>query len=87
MKKLDVAIIRDMAEEIFRLTMLAVMAGLCIVFIKANMAAVVWFFAITFTPMFHTYARKRITNRTTHERKLALFTKNPNSRAGLFGTK
>jgi hypothetical protein len=86
MKTLDVATIRDMAEAIASRAILAAMAMLCIRFIMAYMAASVWFQTISTVPLFTCiYARKRIVNRIIHHRKYALFTKNPNSRAGLFG--
>jgi hypothetical protein len=86
MKTLDAATIRDMAENYASKVMLAAMATLCISFIRAYMAPSVWFYTIIVAPFFAcAYARKRITNRVTHHRKFALFPKNPNSRAGLFG--
>jgi len=86
MKNVDAAKIRDMVTAIAAKTMLAAMAALCIRFIRAYMAASVWCQTISVKPLLTcTYARKRVANRVTHERKFALFTKNPNSRAGLFG--
>jgi len=86
MKTLDAATINGMAEEVVLKTMLAAMAMLCIRFFRAYMVASAWFYTIIIAPFFTcAYARKRITNRVTHHRKFALFTKNPNSRAGLFG--
>ncbi len=86
MKKLDAATSRDMTETFAREIMLAAMTTLCIRFILAYMAASVWFYTIIVAPFFScAYARKRISNRITHHRKFALFPKNPNSRAGLFG--
>ena len=86
MKWFDAAIIEDMAEGFALKIMLAAMAMLCIRFFRAYMVASVWFYTIIVAPFFTcAYARKRITNLFTHTRKFALFTKNPNSRAGLFG--
>jgi hypothetical protein len=86
MKMFDAATIKDKAEVFASKTMLAAMAVLCIRFFRAYMAASVWFYTIIAAPFFTcAYARKRITNRVTHHRKFALFPKNPNSRAGLFG--
>ena len=83
---LDAATIRDMAEAIASHTVFAAMAMLCIHFITAYMAASVWFQTISIMSFFTcTYPRKRVVNRIIHDRKFALFTKNPNSRAGLFG--
>ena len=87
MKTLGAAIIRDMAEAIASQAILAAIAMQCIRFIIVYMAALAWFQIISIWLFFTcTYARKRITNLVTHARKFALFTKNPNSRAGLFGT-
>ncbi|EHQ26573.1 hypothetical protein [Mucilaginibacter paludis] len=86
MKKFDAAKFKDMAEEIASKTMLGAMAMLCILFIRGYMAALMYLNTIMVMPLFTcAYARKRIVNRITHQRKFALFTKNPNSRAGLFG--
>ncbi|SFS60751.1 hypothetical protein SAMN04487890_102241 [Mucilaginibacter polytrichastri] len=75
MKTLDAATIKDMAEAIAIKTMLAAMATLCIRFTRAYMATLVWFSTIIIAPLFTcAYARKRIVNRTNHERKFALFT-------------
>ncbi|MEO6521554.1 MAG: hypothetical protein ABIN91_07750 [Mucilaginibacter sp.] len=86
MKTLNAATIREMAEALASRAMLPAMVMLCIRFIMAYMAASVWFKTISITSFFTcTYARKRMVNRIIHHRKYALFTKNPNSRAGLFG--
>ncbi|EHQ25094.1 hypothetical protein [Mucilaginibacter paludis] len=86
MKNVDAAKIKDMAAAIAAKTMLAAMVVLCIRFIRAYMAASVWCQTISVKPLLTcTYARKRVVNRVTRDRKFALFTKNPNSRAGLFG--
>lgn len=86
MKTFDAATIRDMAEDYNSKVMLAAMAALCIRFIRRYMAACLWFYTINIRPLFnHAYVRKRITHTSVHDRKDALFTKNPNSRAGLFG--
>jgi hypothetical protein len=86
MKTFDAATIRDMAEALASKTMLAAMATLCIRFIRAYMAASVWFYAIIVRPFFTcAYARKRVTNRVIHHRKFAVFAINPDSRAGLSG--
>lgn len=86
MKTLDAATIRNIAETIASTTMLAIMATLCICFISIYMAASVWFQILSVVPFLNCiYSRKRIAYRNTRERKFALFTKNPNSRAGLFG--
>jgi hypothetical protein len=67
--------IRDMAEAIAAQTILAALAMLCISFIRAYMVALVCFNTILLTPFFTcTYARKRVSNRSNHERKFALFT-------------
>ncbi|MDP9077102.1 MAG: hypothetical protein M3O71_06735 [Bacteroidota bacterium] len=85
-KIFDATKIRDMAEEVASKIMLAAIATQCIRFIREYMAASAWFHTIIVAPFFTcAYARKRITNRVTHHRKFALFPKNPNSRAGLFG--
>ena len=87
MKTLDAAKTRNMAEVLASKIMLAVMASLCIRFICAYLIASVWFQIIPVASILtFTCARKRIINRNIHDRKFALFTKNPNSRAGLFGT-
>jgi hypothetical protein len=87
MKTLDAATIKDMEEGYASKIMLATMAMLCICFIEAYIAASVWFYTIIVAPFFTcAYARKRVTNRIIHARKFAVFPKNPNSRAGLFGT-
>jgi hypothetical protein len=86
MKTFDAVTIRDMAEDYNSKVMLAAMAALCIRFIQRYMAACLWFYTINIRPLFnHAYVRKRITHTSVHDRKDALFTKNPNSRAGLFG--
>jgi hypothetical protein len=86
MKTFDAATIRDMAEDYNSKVMLAAMAALCICFIRRYLAACLWFYTINIRPFFnHAYVRKRIAHTSTHDRKDALFTKNPNSRAGLFG--
>lgn len=86
MKTFDAATIRDMAEDYNSKVMLAAMAALCIRFIRRYMAACLWFYPISIRPLFnHAYVRKRITHTSVHDRKDALFTKTPNSRAGLFG--
>ena len=86
MKPFDAATITDMAEAFASKTMLAVMAMLCIRFIRAYMAASVWFYTLSVAPFFIcACARKRIVNRVTHQCKFAVFAINPNSRAGLFG--
>jgi hypothetical protein len=86
MKTFDAATIRDMAEDYNSKVMLAAMAALCIRFIRRYMAACLWFYTINIWPLFnHAYVRKRITHTSVHDRKDALFTKYPNSRAGLFG--
>ena len=86
MKTLDATTIRDTVEAIASQTMFAVIATLCIRFIMAYMAASVWFQTMFIVPFLtYAYARKRVTSRIIHQRKFALFTKNPNSRAGLFG--
>jgi hypothetical protein len=86
MKTLDAAIIKYMAEAISRVTMLATMRSLCIRFIQAYISKCLWVYTTTAKQVCNpAYARKRIANRTIHDRKFALFTKNPNSRAGLFG--
>ncbi|SDE98052.1 hypothetical protein SAMN05216464_111164 [Mucilaginibacter pineti] len=86
MKTFDAATIRDMAEDYNSKVMLAAMAALCIRFIQRYMAAYLWFYTINIRPLFNqAYVRKRITHTSVHDRKEALFTKNPNSRAGLFG--
>lgn len=75
MKKLDAAKLKDMAEAIASKTMLAVMAMLCIRFIRTYMAASVRFQTVVVMPLFtFACARKRVTGRVTHERKFALFT-------------
>jgi hypothetical protein len=75
MKMFDAAKIRDIAEELTSKTMLAVMATLCIRFFMAYMAASVRFYTIIVAPFYTcAYARKRVTNHITHERKFALFT-------------
>jgi len=75
MKKFDAAKLKDMAEAVALHTMLAAMAMLCIRFIRAYMAALMWFNTIIAMPLFTcVYARKRAANRTNHERKFALFT-------------
>jgi len=74
MRSFDAAIIRDIAEEFTSTAMLATMATLCIRFFMAYMAASVWFYTMTGTAFITcTYARKRITNHITHDRKFALF--------------
>ncbi|MCS3732377.1 hypothetical protein [Mucilaginibacter dorajii] len=86
MKTIDVTTIRDRTEDYASKAMLAAMAALCIRFILRYMAACLWFYIITIRPLFnHAYVRKRVTHTSTHDRKEAVFTKNPNSRAGLFG--
>jgi hypothetical protein len=86
MKTFDAATIRDMAEDYNSKVMLAAMAALCIRFIRRYMAACLWFYTINIRPLFnHAYVRKRVTYTSVHDRKEAVFTKNPNSRAGLFG--
>jgi hypothetical protein len=86
MKTFDAATIRDMAEDYASKVMLSAMAALCIRFIRRYMAACLWFYTIAIQPLFnHAYVRKRVIHTNTHDRKDALFTKNPNSRAGLFG--
>jgi hypothetical protein len=86
MKTFDAATIRDMAEDYNSKVMLAAMAALFIRFIRRYMAGCLWFYTINIRPLFnHAYVRKRITHTSVHDRKDALFTKNPNSRAGLFG--
>ena len=86
MKTFDAATIRDMAEDYNSKVMLAAMAALCIRFIRRYMAACLWFYTINIRPLFnHAYVRKRVIQASAHDRKEALFTKNPNSRAGLFG--
>jgi hypothetical protein len=86
MKTLDAATIRDMAEALASKTMLAAIATLCIRFIRAYMAASVWFYTIIVALLFTcAYARKRIVNGVIHHRKFAVFAINPNSRAKLFG--
>ncbi|SDE94739.1 hypothetical protein SAMN05216464_11134 [Mucilaginibacter pineti] len=74
MKTFDAATIGDMAEDYASQTVFAAMAALCIRFITAYLAASVWFQTISIMPFFAcTYARKRIVNRITHQRKFALF--------------
>lgn len=86
MKTFDAATIRDMAEDYNSKVMLAAMAALCIRFIRRYMAACLWFYTINIRPLLnHAYVRKRVIPISVHDRKDALFTKNPNSRAGLFG--
>jgi len=86
MKILNAAKIKEIAVELTSRVMLAAMARLCIRFFMTYLAPSAKFYTMTATISFScTYARKRIVNRINHERKFALFTKNPNSRAGLFG--
>jgi hypothetical protein len=86
MKTLDAATIRNMVEAVAFKTMLFAMTTLCIRFIMLYRAALVWLNTIAIAPFFTCASgRKRIANRVTHHRKFALFTKNPNSRAGLLG--
>ena len=86
MKTFDAATIRDMAEDYNSKVMLAAMAALGIRFIRRYMAACLWFYTINIRPLCnHACVRKRVIHASAHDRKEALFTKNPNSRAGLFG--
>jgi hypothetical protein len=86
MKTFNAGTIRNMAEDYTSKVILAAMAALCIRFIRRYMAVCLWFYTITAQPLFnHAYVRKRVIHLSVHDRKDALFTKNPNSRAGLFG--
>jgi len=74
MKTFDAAKIRDIAGKLSQWAMLAVMVALCIRFVRAYMAASVWYYTITVQPLFnYAYARKRVVNRIVHRRKFALF--------------
>ena len=86
MKPFDAVKIRDIAGKLSQWAMLTAMVTLCIRFFRAYMAASLGFYILTVKqPFICAYAQKRIVNRIAHLRKFALFTGNPDSRAGLSG--
>lgn len=86
MKTFNAAKIRDIAGNLSRWAILTAMVTLCARFFRSYMAASLRFYILTVKPPFIcAYAQKRIVNRIAHLRKFALFTGNPDSRAGLSG--
>jgi len=74
MKIFDTATIKDLTDAFASKAMLTAMATLCIRFFMAYRTASVRFYTMTATIFFScTYARKRIANSITHDRKFALF--------------
>ncbi|RZJ76920.1 MAG: hypothetical protein EOO45_00440 [Flavobacterium sp.] len=86
MKIVDAAKIMDIARIISLVAMLAYMALLFIRFMSAYLANNVHYFSLQLEAMFGCpYARKRTAKKIVHNCKNAVFTKSPDSLAGLSG--
>lgn len=88
MKTFDATRIIDIAGTLIPLSMLALIAMLCIRFIMRYTGLCIWHYTICIKPFFICdYARKRVMGRVIYRRKFAVFTINPDNGRGYPGEK